>query len=244
MRALVLMVGLCACEARLASPIAGGDDEPPATADAPLVGEDAPPMCGNGRKVFLNFDGVTLTDAATSDAKNNQASWMTNGVTTANVPPYKQGVANRAALITAITQDVTNRLAPFPTEVVTTRPATGDYMMVVFGGTAQNVGSRFIGVQELDCGDVVRNDVAWIADNLDTNLVVNVVMGSIGFGIGLTATTDDTDCMCSWDNDCRYANSNCVLHDGIARDPTANQLCPGAGATQDEIVAFNAAFCN
>jgi hypothetical protein len=50
--------------------------------------------------------------------------------------------------------------------------------------------------------------------------------------------------MCSWDNTCRYANSNCTLHDGIARDPTANQQCAGAGATQDEIVAFNAAFCN
>jgi hypothetical protein len=70
------------------------------------------------------------------------------------------------------------------------------------------------------------------------------VMGSIGFGIGLTATLDDTDCMCSWDNTCRYATPTCTLHDGIARDPAALQLCPGAPAVQDEIAAFNAAFCN
>jgi hypothetical protein len=240
------MVSLCACEARLSRQDPGTDDDGGLQADSGVLPPDSPPtpVCQNGRKVFLNFEGVTLSDATTSDAKNNQASWMTNGVTTATVPRYKNGVANRDALITSITADVTNRLAPFPTQVVTTRPATGDYMMVVFGGTPQNVGSNFIGVQQLDCGDQVRNDVAWIGDGLQNNLVVNVVMGSIGFGIGMTATIDQTDCMCSWDNGCSYSTSSCTLHDQIVRDPTANQLCNGAGASQDEIVSFNTAFCN
>ena len=35
------------------------------------------PACANGRVVFLNFDGVTLTDALASDATLNRASWMT-----------------------------------------------------------------------------------------------------------------------------------------------------------------------
>jgi hypothetical protein len=244
MRALALMVSLCACEARLTiqeSPELGDAAE----GDSPVAPPDTAPMCQNGRKVFLNFDGVILNDGLKSDAKNNIASWMTNGVTTATVPPYRQGDAGRAALITGITQDVTNRLAAFPTEVVTVRPATGDYMMVVFGGTTGNVGSNFIGVQELDCGDQTRNDVAWIADNLNTNFVVNVVRGSIGFGIGMTAVNDQTDCMCSWTNGCQYLNSQCTLHDGVVRDPAAVQQCPGlAGTIQDEAIAVNAAFCN
>jgi hypothetical protein len=243
MRMLLIVALASACGASVANN--GGDDDPTdAPAEPPDGDDDLPdaPVCQK-RVVFLSFEGETLTDAATSDATLNRASWMTNGVAMATAPPYRAGSANRAAEIQNIVSDLTARLAPFTT-VTTTRPASGDYMMVVFGGQPQAMGSRFIGVQELDCGDLVRNDVAWVGDDLQLNLVANVVMGSIGFGIGLTATQDDTDCMCSWDNTCRYATPNCTLHDGIARDPAALQLCPGAPAIQDEIVAFNAAFCN
>lgn len=222
----------------------GPDSDDPADVDA-AVSPDAAPACPNGRRVYLNFDGVTLTDAATSDATQNRASWMTNGVTTANVPPYRLGDADRAAQIQTIVDGLRAQLAAYPMEVVTTRPAAGPYMMIVFGGTAQQVGSRFgVGVQELDCGDLQKSDVAWIADAVSPpQRVMNTAMGAIGFGLGLTATTDPLGCMCGWDNACQSNNNvACTLSPMIARDPTADQLCPGL-TSQDEVAAFATEFC-
>ena len=238
---VVSLLLLAACGSRLGGPAEtptdAGNDE-----DAPVIDPDTQPACKK-RQLFLSFEGETLSDGAASDAKINVASWMTNGVTTATSPAYHAGVATRTTEIQAIVDEVTLRLQPF-TMVTTTRPLTGDYMMVVFGGTAGAMGSKFGFVQELDCGDVVRNDVAWVADGFPAGRIVDSIVGSIGFGIGLTATTDPTDCMCNWDNNCTPAAGDCVLHDGIARDPTANQRCDASPQVQDEIVAFNAAFCN
>jgi len=204
---------------------------------------DAPPVaaCSN-RVVFLNFDGVTLTQG-TSDATLNRASWLQAASSTA--PAYRNGQANRAADILAITTGVRAQLAGIGVIVVTTRPTTGQYVMIVFGGTAQQVASRFGGaVNQLDCGDVQKNDVAWISDGVSpTQRVVNFAVGAIGFGLGLTATTVPTDCMCGWDNQCTSDNATaCTLTDNIARDPAANQRCAGL-TTQSETVAFTQAFC-
>jgi hypothetical protein len=205
---------------------------------------DAAAVCFNGRVVYLNFDGVTLTDAAASDATQNRASWMTIPAGTA--PPYKSGVQNRLQLIQDVTDGVRSQLASFPITVVTARPATGPYVMIVLGGVASQVGSRFGGaVDELDCNDVQNSDVAWISDNVSpTQRVVNFAIGAIGFGLGLTATTTQNDCMCGWDNGCQQNSTvPCTLSTDIPRDPTARQLCSGAGPTQDEVATFRAAFC-
>jgi hypothetical protein len=71
--------------------------------------------------------------------------------------------------------------------------------MIVLGGTANQVGSRFGGaVNTLDCGDAAKSDVAWISDGVSPNQrVVNFAVGAIGFGLGLTATSDPLDCMCA-----------------------------------------------
>lgn len=242
----VVLVGLLlltACEARLGvdgSNNSGNDSAIPG--DATVIDPDTAPVCQK-RQLFLSFEGETLTDGATSDAKQNVASWM-SGVASATTPRYRTGAANRATQIQTIVDTTTARLAQFDITVVTTRPATGDYMMIVFGGTAANVGSRFGFVQELDCGDLVRNDVAWVDDTFNPASIPNAIVGSIGFAIGLTATADPAGCMCAWDNDCTPNTNNCVLQDGIARDLTANQLCPGALPIQDEITDVNSAFCN
>lgn len=73
-------------------------------------------------------------------------------------------------------------------------------------------------------------------------------MGAIGFGLGLSATTTTSDCMCSWGNACQPAG-DCTLHNGIARDTNVGnnpnggqpQDCPGL-TTQDELTTFQTAF--
>ena len=245
---VVLLLALCACEARVSPPTGLGPDSGTPPGDGPGAGTDTggdgPAACSNGRVVFLQFEGQALTDAATSNAKQNQASWMT--IANGTAPPYHQGSGTRAADIQAIVDGITQQLSSFPITVVTTRPTTGDYVMIVYGGQASNVGSRFSGaVQELDCGDANRNDVAWVSDGVSpTQRIVNFSVGAIGFGLGLTATSDPNDCMCGWDNACQSDNSAaCNLTENITRDPNANQLCAGAGATQSETTAFDIAFC-
>jgi len=162
--AIILSLALCACEARVGGNGGGvdarsGGDDASSPDDAAMVGTDAP-ACFNGRVVFLNFEGQALTKG-TSDAKTNHASWMQ--ITSGTAPKYHAASATRTADIQAIVDAITLQLSSFPITVVTTRPLTGDYMMIVYGGTPAQVGSRFNGaVQQLDCGDATaRNDVAW-----------------------------------------------------------------------------------
>lgn len=246
-RLLVTLLALCACHAELADISNTSPDADPGGGgggggiDA-AVGIDAP-ACANGRVVYLNFTGQALTAAATSDATLNRASWMQ--IQTGAAPIYRSGSANRLADIMAITDGVKLQLSQFPVTVVTTRPVAGPYVMIVFGGTAQQVGSRFGGaVNILDCGDTAKSDVAWIADAVTPNQrVINFAIGAIGFGLGLTATSDPNDCMCGWDNQCTSNNTQaCKLGGPIARDPAANQRCAGL-TTQDEPATFSTAFC-
>jgi hypothetical protein len=243
LRTLALAIALCGgCGAQLsdgADPSVGGITTAP---DAGPGGTTTPPMC-TSRSVYLNFDGQTLTQGP-SDATLNQASWMQIAQGTA--PRYQDGNTNRDAAIQTIVDGVRAQLSQFPVNVTTKRPASGHYVMIVFGGDRTLVGSRFgVAVNQLDCGDTRPNDVAWIADNVSPpQRVINSAIGAIGFGLGLTATLDPKDCMCSWDNGCKPDNSvACTLGSPIARDPTANQLCSDL-TPQDEVAAIRTAFCN
>lgn len=208
---------------------------------ATVVPPDAPAT--PTRVVYLNFDGVTtLTKGTPSDAKANKAAWMIGNTGTA--PAYGGGATAKQTII----DGVTARLTGIAT-VVTTRPTTGEYVMVIYGGTAQQVKS-FYGqaVAQLDCNDTVKSDVAWLAGNLDPTDAIDTTMGAIGFGLGLSSVNKPDDCMCSWANQCTPNNNPCVLRDNQTRDTNVGddpnlgtpQKCPGA--TQDELTVFKTAF--
>jgi hypothetical protein len=249
MRRGILVACLLLCAACEAS-IDGGrinsitTDASGSDIDAPPQQQiDAAPTCSS-RVVYLNFEGQTLQDALASDATLNRASWLNKATGTAT--PFLQGNGNRAQIITDITTGVRSALSQFPITVVTQRPATGPYVMIVYGGNATDVGSNYgFAVNELDCNESEKSDVAWISNNYTTTLRhVNTTIGAIGFGLGLTATNDVNDCMCGWANGCIKDHSQpCTLSTNIARDPNAQQTCQGVGATQNEVAAFTAAFC-
>lgn len=248
---LALAVALCGgCGAQLSdgqAPSLGGIDTAPDAGPGGGGtgggggGGTTTPMC-TSRSVYLNFDGQMLTQGP-SDATLNQASWMQ--IPQGMAPRYLDGNTSRDAAIQTIVDGVRAQLSQFPVNVTTRRP-TGSYVMIVFGGDRTLVGSRFsAAVNQLDCGDARPSDVAWIADDVTPpQRVINSAIGAIGFGLGLTATSDPKDCMCSWDNGCKPDNSAaCTLGSPIARDPTANQLCPDL-SPQDEVAAIRTAFCH
>lgn len=223
---------------------AGIDDVPPSS-DARVAMPDAP-ACYNGRVVYLNFEGQTLT-RGTSDATINRASWIgrTDGRTTVTAPRYRSNAADRDQQIASIVANIRAGLSQFPVTVVTDRPAQGPYVMIVFGGVNTDLGTPYtIATNELDCGDVNKSDVAWVSDTTTSAKVDDYALGAIGFGLGLTATTSATDCMCGWANACRQANDvQCTLSaTPIARDPDATQQCAGL-TTQNEVDTFDQAFC-
>ncbi len=216
--------------------VAATDATDATTADAP-----AGDAMHHGRVVFLNFDGATLLKGP-SDATANQASWLmaTNGT----VPPYAGGTSATSTIVDALTA----RLSVITT-VTTVRPSSGQYVMVLFGGTASQVHSFYtVANAQLDCGDVQKNDVAWIAESVDPTAAADKAMGAIGFGLGLSSTQLTDDCMCSWGDNCSPMGSPCMLRNGVARDQNVSNdpntgdplICPGA--TQDELSTFEAAF--
>lgn len=253
-RLLVVVTVLSACQAKISA--GSGDDVDDIDGgqqmniDAATVVPDAAPvdmgpvcLATQARSVYLNFEGQALTrNAVASDATQNQASWMNKANGTA--PAFRAGSGTRAADIQQITDGMKAALVGLNVNVVTTRPATGPYMMIVFGGTATNVGSNFGGaVQDLDCGNLVASDVAWVGDGVTPNQrVINFALGAIGFGVGMTATTNTNDCMCGWDNACNQTTNQCTFGTAINTDPAANQTCPNQ-ATQNEQQSIQQAFC-
>ncbi len=251
MKALALTALLAACGAQLTTASNNsqvdasnsGVDAPGGTQhDASSGGTDAPmTACASGRKLYLAFEGQTLTHAAT-DSTQNTAAWI--GVTTANVPAFHPGLTNRATEIQTIVDGVKSRLAGTPIEVVTTRPASGPYVMIVLGGTNTIVGSNYsYATSDHDCGDTVKNDVGWVSDTPSLSYVPDLIIGTVGWGLGLQGTNDPTDCMCAWANSCTSASGACTLSSSIATTTSSgNTTCPNQNP-QNEVAAFSTQFC-
>ena len=252
MKALALVGLLVGCGAQLTTASnnsqvdasSGGVDAPNGThTDASIGGVDAPTQnaCANGRQVYLAFDGVTLTHAATNSTQNT-AAWI--GVTTAAVPAFHPNDANRATEIQTIVDGVKSRLAGTPINVVTTRPANGPYVMIVLGGSNSIVGSNYTyATSDHDCGDTVKNDVGWVSDAPSLSYVPDLIIGTIGWGLGLQGTNDPNDCMCAWANSCSSASGACTLSASIATTVSSgNTTCPNQNP-QNEIAAFSTQFC-
>ncbi len=216
--------------------------------DAGVTSPDASTAaCPSGRKVYLAFDGVTLTQAATSDSTQNRASWINNG--TSIVPPWRQNSSTRAQDIATVVAGVKSRLAMTPIEVVTTRPATGPYVMIAFGvNNTNNVGSvgtiYSFATNEHDCGDLVKNDIGWVSDAPSVSYAQDLAVGAIGWGLGLNGTNSPTDCMCGWANECESQSGACSLSPSIA---TTSSLAPATTCPnqnpQNEVAAFSTKFC-
>lgn len=233
------------------TPLVGQPDALQANVDgAPIVDAtpivDAAPdakICANGRVLFLNFEGVTLTAAATSDARVNQINWSAANVT---VPRYLNGQANRATMITDITTRTRASLAMFPVTVVTTRPTSGEYIMIAFGGNGALFGypTTTPAVTGYNCGGTARNGVGWVNDADTAVQATNVVVGATGVSLGLTGIIENkpTDCLCGWgDAACTpdFAQA-CTLSTAVMRSTAA---CPGDPALQNEVAAFENGFC-
>jgi hypothetical protein len=260
---VVLCALLAACNARLGASVgasSGDDDSSPSDANnggggggsgADAQTSSVPPMdapadastCPTGRVVFLNFAGDTIAQAAASDATQDQAIWvgMSNGATTATMSEFRPNAADRTTQIQSVVTALQSIFAGVPeVTFVTTRPAAGPYVMIGFGGTMGQAGVPYTGaVNHLDCGDTNKNDLGWVFESATTTQAANLAAGAIGFGLGATGTTDQTDCMCGWLTQCQASGNAC----SFSATAQAQVACPNETDPQND-VAILQAFCN
>ena len=251
-----------ACNARLGAPLqnhAGDGDDDSTTTDADNGGGDggsgsltpidapaAATACTNGRVVYLNFGGATLTKAAKSDATQNKAVWVgqSGGQTSGTLAEWRPTAADRATQIDDVVTGLTAKFAPIAPAIafVTTRPAAGPYVMIGFGGAMSDVGVPYTdAVNRLDCGDTTtKSDVGWVFEaDATTEHVVTSAAGAIAFGLGATGTTDPDDCMCGWLTTCTSSNNPCTF----SATADAQLACNGETDPQND-VAILQAFCD
>lgn len=228
----------------------GGGGSPPDGPQLIDAAPDVPAGCdqivGGTHKVFLNFDGVALQPGTTS-AMTNTTSLLDEAHT---VPAWRPNDPARDTAIAAVICDARLTLQQFDVDVVTTRPATGPYTMIVIGGAATDLAMP-AGVQalaELDCMRTRAADVAWISQywqgnatstEIEPRSMAQLIAGSIGIFNGVDGSTTAGDCMCGWGNLCMLQPSN-ICTFGAAS--TADPMYCSTTATQDEVGALRTAY--
>jgi hypothetical protein len=145
---LALLLASCGDDTQQAAPDAPGIDAP---ADAPTP-IDASEIClpplddaNRGHKViWLNYEGVVLQHCVGPTGSSNcpdPAMNLTNIVVPdgGTVPPFNANLANRQAYLDLVTEKIRGQLADYDVVIVTTRPASGDYSEIAFGGICPEV---------------------------------------------------------------------------------------------------------
>ncbi len=199
--------------------------------------------------VFFNFGGVTLTKGGDDSASNvSQIGLISRSLT---IPafddsPYSS-IGNRTAVINAVVSLYKQYYAPYNVEVVTTRPLTGRYLMIVVGGQKYQVigGSQCnppagctVGISPLDCGNRQEDNIAFVFSDTSAQVAANSSASSAvrslardaahesGHSFGLEHTiSDDRDLMqpSGSDTQTQFVDANMSLEDQSSCDGNATQ---------------------
>lgn len=194
---LLLTVAACGDDGATALPDAG-----PMPDAAALYCSDPPPdpLRQGAHVVYVNTEGITLTKMGDcSDSKTNCTSLIKDD--TAVVPQFLPNTLGREDFIANILRLARVRLAPYSIELVTERPAAGNYYMIVIGGDAGVlVGSPgILSVSPGVCTPSNPNLVDLVFDHHfigGAEVYASSILSDLGamYGLGLTDTPGD--CMC------------------------------------------------
>ncbi len=172
-------------------------------ADAPLAcPAPSTPLAAGMHELFVSFEGVTLTLDDCDNATTNCSSLVAQASTM--IPPFLDAAGNRATRIATITQMAQEALAPFSVDVVTTRPASGDYWMVSVGGDASLASGSPdpLLVTKSACDATNKHSIALVfeqdADAMFSDRAYgDTIAGAFGRLAGLSSISRNGDCMCT-----------------------------------------------
>jgi hypothetical protein len=162
--ALLTGLGLAA-EPTLSAPLHRLDAPlPPRPPLRGLQTDVRPHALGENTTLFVNFDGVSLSECNPSNSARN-CSWYNYE---APFEPFSGTIQTKVGVLQAMRNDV----ADFGVRVTATRPEGGDYTMVVYGGTEEDYGA--LGSAPAgDCDDALPNQIAFAHLDGELNTWVN-----------------------------------------------------------------------
>lgn len=174
-------------------------------APCPGPGCDAPdlqPHAQGLRRVYLAFDGVTLTASNTNDNATTNQSSIVNSSTEVIAPFNVNDLSStsglsRAQIIQRVIDDLYVIHAPYNVDFTTTRPSSGQYSMVVFGGSCGTVvGDNCAGIALLDCNDYMPSNITFVfPPGLRVGDLATTAAQEAAHAFGLGHTSDTTDVM-------------------------------------------------
>jgi len=224
----------------VAACLAGGcGDDSGKTADAAIP--DAPwscppqtaPYATGTYTYYLNFEGQAIAPGDDNSAANT-TPLVQNAVTVPRF--YDTIIGDRAAAIASIVHLVELKLAPYSINVVTTRPASGDYWMSVLGGSSQMIiGSANVGsVAPGRCENNDANSVSLIFDSgiQGDDFYSYSILSDFGALVGLPVTTQNGDCMCRVAGCSLNGAVTCSFGTDVPVDPQT----PCGVTTKDEVM--------
>ena len=224
-----------------------GDDGATVAPDAPAPMPDAPvntvhcpdppanPTAPGRHIVYLNMEGVTLTKIGNcSDSKTNCTNLIKDDMTT--VPQFLPATAGRDDFIAEFLRLARVRLAPYSIELVTERPTSGDYYMVVVGGDSTTMigAANVASIAPAVCTPDNPNLVDLIFDRHflgGPQGYATALLSDLGAMYGVLLTAMPGDCMCR-QNGCDF-NGVCTFSPMIDLAPDAPD-CGSGDRTQDE----------
>ncbi|HEX5058304.1 MAG TPA: hypothetical protein VFV99_03040 [Kofleriaceae bacterium] len=208
---------------------AGADADLPVV-DAPVGRCKAPttdPPPAAQYTLFVNFDGVTLGVCSSPDSRANCSNLIQTDTT---FPAFLDGNPARDSFIASILFPVRKALAPYSIDVVTTRPASGNYYMMVVGGTPALIGapSGVGGIAPASCNPAdLRNGVSLIFDRGQaptTSDYASSILSDMGVFAAIPVTNSPvTDCLCRV-NGCDFKGGLCTygVNSTVNPDPQFN----------------------
>ena len=191
--------------------------------------------------IYLNFEGADLTLGG-----SNSKTSSTNLIITSTLKYPSQSWSSMGGKEKG-QKDVITELrllyGNYAVEFVTTRPTSGDYTMVMSGGTGENCkkgGPGTVGIAPLDCKNSNKNDIVLVFGNKLSSVkkLAFVIAHELGHSFGLEHVSDNTDIMsptltastCCWTTS-SVSGSNCGRSTQDAKKVLSDNLGVGAGDT-------------
>jgi hypothetical protein len=197
------------------------------------------PLPAGAYKLYLNFEGVTLTSSCQGDARANCADFLKQNPSV--IAPYMDGDSARQGRIDLILGYVTRALAPYSIDVVTTRPAGGDYMMVVLGGDAVALGFQQgqFDISQASCSPQ-RNGIALDFDaGQNAKAQANNILSNVGLMAAMSLSSKLDDCMNRTLDYPEYGDRICTFSDAA---PAFDSNTCSRGTPQDELARLKLVF--
>jgi len=201
--------------------------------------------------VYLSFGGEMIqpATAGADNAAMNMSSILTAAKT---VPPYLDNVATRDTTIAQVVSETQARFAPFDVAVVTDRPTSGDYFMIVFTGEpgpilgAGTNGTSAITTESCPTGPNPNGIAFQFQSGTSADAYVPVQRGNLSIPAVALAqlvppTSMTNDCTCWAATGCGFPTTPCTIGGAGTPVDTAH-ACPGAPATEDEMSVLTGIF--